>query len=249
MDAKEARIYVAIIITIIVLGIIIVFFAVSMIRQQRLNMKLQRANILAEISAMEKERGRIAADLHDDLGPILSVIKFQVDHVNVTDQEEKEQLAKASAHLDGLIDRLREVANNLMPNTLHRKGLITAIIEFIRKAEEGSSLRIEFTYKEDLHLTEELSINIFRILQEVVHNCLKHAKASSLKISFEKTNGKLKIFCRDDGHGFDYVNMARVSNGIGLRSLKSRTEIIGGTMIAESKLGKGTAFLFEIPIK
>jgi signal transduction histidine kinase len=198
---------------------------------------------------MEKERARIAADLHDDLGPVLSVIKFQVDHVQSVDEDEKELLAKTSEQLDGLIDRMREVANNLMPSALRRKGLIVAIEEFIRKAEASGNLRIDFTCHENLVLAEEKSINIYRAIQELVHNCLKHANATSMKISFEQKNGLLKILCIDNGVGFDYVKMSKESNGIGLSSLKNRTEIMGGSMVVESKRGKGTAFLFEIPVK
>src|ERR1051325_216225 len=129
MDSQEARIYTVILIISVTLGFIIAYFIVSIIRQQRRNMRLQKANILAEIAAMEKERMRIAADLHDDLGPILSVIQFQVDNVEGVQGEEKQQLIEASRHVDSLIGRVREIANNLMPSALHRKGLMTAIEE------------------------------------------------------------------------------------------------------------------------
>jgi two-component system, NarL family, sensor kinase len=248
MDARETKIYIAVICTVIVLGIIILFFFISIIRQQRRNMKLQQANILAEISAMERERARIALDLHDDLGPVLSVIKFKVDSVEPTDPEEREILVKASEQLDSLIDRMREVANNLMPRALHRKGLVAAVKEFISKAEGSGNLRIEFTGDEELLITEEKSINIYRAIQEVIHNCMKHAKATKLTIRFEQSGGILTILCRDNGAGFDYGKLSKESSGIGLRSLKNRTEIINGNLVVESKPGKGTAFLFEIPI-
>jgi signal transduction histidine kinase len=249
MDSQEARIYTVVLIISVTLGVIIAYFIISIIRQQRRNLELQKASILAELSAMEKERARIAADLHDDLGPVLSVIKFQVDNVEDVKGEEKEQLAEASQHLDGLISRMREIANNLMPSALHRKGLITAIDEFISKASEAGKLQIHFRYPENLHLPEEISINIYRAIQEVVHNCMKHAKASELQIIMGEKNGALTILCRDNGKGFDYLRLSKESSGIGLKSLKNRTEMIGGTLQVESKEGKGSAFLFEIPIK
>src|SRR5438477_5729337 len=112
--------------------------------QQRRNLELQKANALAEISAMEKERARIAADLHDALGPVLSVIKFRVDHVELLDKEEKAELAKASKQLDELIGHMREVANNLMPSALQRKGLIAAVEEFIQNVGKTNGLEIHF---------------------------------------------------------------------------------------------------------
>jgi two-component system NarL family sensor kinase len=248
MDTQEARIYITIIITCLLLGTIIIYFTISVIRQQRRNLELQKANALAEISAMEKERARIATDLHDDLGPVLSVVKFRVDHATSSDEDEKEELVKASEQLDELIARMREVANNLMPSALHRKGLISAVEEFTRNVSDSSGLGITFTTGEELNVTEEKSINIYRVIQEVVHNCMKHAKASRLEIIFEEKNGFLKILCRDNGIGFDYSGTAGQGTGIGLRSIKNRTEIMGGNMTVESKPGKGTAFLFEIPI-
>lgn len=249
MDTQETRIYVAIIITVVVLGIIIGYFALSVIRQQRRNLELQKANALAEISAMERERARIAADLHDDLGPVLSVVKFRVDHVELVDKEEKEELAKASEQLDELITRMREVANNLMPSALHRKGLICAVEEFISNASDSSGLSIHFSGVGQLSISEDKSINVYRVIQEVVHNCLKHSGGTRLGISIEEHNGYIRILCRDNGKGFDYARLSKESEGIGLRSIRNRTEIMGGSLVVESKPGRGTAFLFEIPIK
>ncbi len=249
MDTQEARIYIAIIISVIVLGIIISYFAVSVIRQQKRNLALQKENALAEISAMEKERARIAADLHDDLGPVLSVIKFRVDHVEPVDEEEKKELVKASEQLDELIGRMREVANNLMPSALQRKGLTAAIEEFVGNVERTSGLQIKFDDLSKSKINEEKSIHIYRIVQETVHNCMKHSKATRMNISFEEKNGLLKIVCQDNGAGFDIARVLKESSGIGMRSLKNRSEMMGGSMVAESKQGKGSAFLFEIPVK
>jgi signal transduction histidine kinase len=249
MDAREARIYIAVIITVVVLGIIIFYFAISIIRQHRRNSELQKANILAEISAMEKERARIAADLHDDLGPILAVIKFQVDNIDNVSGEEKMQLQKTSAQLDNLIERLREISYNLMPSALQRKGLVIAFDEFIARISPITDpLKISFDWEEKPAIDEEKSIHIFRMLQEIVHNCIRHAEATTLKISFDQNNGKLAILCRDNGKGFDMQQVLKESRSIGLRSLKNRAELIGGFMKLESKKGKGTAFFFEIPL-
>ena len=240
MDSQEARIYLAIIITVIVLGIIISYFAISIIRQQRRNIKLQKANILAEISAMERERSRIANDLHDDLGPILSVIKFQVDHIEGSDEDEKKYLANASEHLDGLIGRMRVIANNLMPSALLRKGLIAALREFVGKISDSKpAVLIELTSIDELQLSEEKSINIYRVIQEIVHNCLKHSQADRLEIKISRTNEKLVIVCKDNGKGFDHAKQMRESGGLGLQSIKNRTEITGGILTVESKVDKG----------
>ncbi len=249
MDTKEAGIYIAIIITVIVLVVIISFFAISIIRQQKRNLALQKANILAEISAMEKERSRIAADLHDELGPVLSVIKFQVDFAIQSEQIERKELGKASEQLDEIIERMREIANNLMPSALHRKGLVVALEEHISKVGSTIRLKIQLEYPDHLELAEHKAIHVYRTIQEVIHNCVKHAKADKMDIRLERKNGYLTILCRDNGIGFDYPKLSKESKGIGLSSLKNRTEIMGGSLVVESKPGKGSAFLFEIPIK
>jgi two-component system NarL family sensor kinase len=249
MDTQEARIYTAVIIAVVVVGIIIIFFAASVIRQQRKNIELQKANALAEICAMEKERARIAADLHDELGPVLSVIKFRVDHVDLASEEKQKELRKASSQLDELIDRLREVSNNLMPVALQRKGLTSALEEFINNINRSHRVHIDFLDNSMGHLSEEKTIHVYRIVQEIIHNCLKHASASRASIRFKERNGYLRILYMDNGKGFDVEKVSAGSNGVGLRSIRNRTDMMGGRIEIESEPGKGTLFNLEIPVK
>lgn len=246
MDAEEARIYVAIIITVFLLAVIIFYFALTVVRQQRRNLELQKANAFAEITAMEKERARIATDLHDDFGPVLSVIKFRVDNAKPSNPEEQAELATASQQLDGMVRRIREVANNLMPSALIRKGLTGAVKEFTDNVTSGTPLQITFQSDPSLIVDEDKSINVYRIIQELVHNTLKHASATRQEIIFERYKEGLRIICRDNGKGFEFK--PQQSSGIGLRSIQNRTEIMGGTLTVDSKVDKGSAFLFEIPL-
>lgn len=233
----------------VIIGAIIIAFTISVIWQQRRVLKLQKQTMLAEISAMEKERARIAADLHDDLGPILSVVKFQVDNVETSGEEDKQQLAQASSYIDDMVVRLREISNDLMPNSLVRKGLIAGIEEFKRRVENKNTLKIEFEHPPLVYLSEQQNLHVFRIIQELVHNSIKHAKATLLKISLTIEKNELRLLYRDNGAGFDYEKIKNNSTGIGLRSLKNRVELIGGNLVVESVLSKGSAFLFTIPVK
>ncbi len=248
MDTQEARIFAAIIISVIVIGGIFFYFALSIIRQQRRNLELQNAITLVELSTMEKERARIANDLHDELSPVLSVVKFQVEHVEVLDPEDREQLKKASGYLDNMIQLVREISNNLMPSTLIRKGLVPALEEFINRVTESGRLKIKFTYPVTLMLSEQMSINIYRSIQELIHNALRHAGAEYMEITIEVKKGLLTILCKDNGKGFDYPMLSKETEGLGLNSLKNRATLMGGTMLVESKMNKGSAFLFEIPL-
>ncbi|HEX8333915.1 MAG TPA: ATP-binding protein [Segetibacter sp.] len=199
-----------------------------------------------EISTMEKERTRIANDLHDDLGPTLSVIKFQID--NARDRSDQIQLQDASLAVDNLIQRMREISNNLMPSSLLRKGLFVSIQEFIRSLETTTNLKFQFSNNCNTIISHDVSINLYRIIKEVLHNGVKHSQATEIHIACSLVKNMLSIHYFDNGIGFEYEKTVSSSTGFGLRTLKSRIEIIGGNMTAESKPGKGTAFLFKIPL-
>jgi signal transduction histidine kinase len=248
-DSQQADILIAIVSTAVLLGIIIGYFILSILRQQKRNLDLQRKNILTEINTLEKERTRVAADLHDELGPTLSFIKYQVDSVEVTDAEERELLQKASRYLDEVIGKVREIAHDMMPTALIRKGLTTAIHEFVSGLNESTSLHIEFSYDLPSHIEQDKSINIYRVVQELIQNTLRHAEAKNMIIQMKQENGWIKVICEDNGKGFDYDRIIKEEAGLGLRNLKSRLEIMGGTMQAASKIGQGTQYKFEIPIK
>lgn len=247
MDTQETTIFTAILISSFFLSIIIVYFVISIIRQQRRNLELSRQNILSEIAAMEKERGRLAADLHDDLGPLLSVIKFQIDTVEVKAIKDEQQLQSASHQLDHLMDRLRDISYNLLPTVLLRQGLPTSIDEFLGRLEGATGLKTEFICEGFTQLTEEESINIFRVVQEVLHNVVKHAGASKVSVRLQQDKQQVSLLIKDNGRGFNYEEASRSSSGIGLRSIKSRIDVLKGSIRVESQENVGTAYLFVIP--
>lgn len=248
MDSQETTIYTAILISSVVIGVVFTYFVISIIRQQRRNLELSRRNILAEIAAMEKERSRIANDLHDDLGPLLSVIKFQVDTVKGASLDDNALLMEASSSLDGLIARMREISSNLTPATLARKGLAASLDKFFADLQGSGKIRVHFTHDVLPPIAEDRSINIYRMVQEVVNNTLKHAGASEIRLGMEVKENYLRMLCSDNGRGFDYEERLQEGGGLGLRSLKSRTDVMNAKMRVESEPGKGTAYLFEIPI-
>jgi len=92
------------------------------------------------------------------------------------------------------------------------------------------------------------SIHLYRIIQEIIHNTIKHAGASELKIEIRQTGSLLVLLTYDDGNGFDYSLQSRKNEGLGLRNLFSRTEMLGGSLAVESSPGKGTGFIIEIPL-
>lgn len=236
-----------ILISALILTTIIFYFTIAVVRQQRKIMKWQQARIAAEIITLENERKRIAADLHDELGPVLSAVKLQVNHLEPADETEKIVLEKSCSQIDEVIKRFREISYDLLPNILVRKGLVKATEEFISRMSDAYELQIYFK-SDEIELPADKEINIYRIFQEIIHNTIKHARAAVLTITIERMGGKLYIQTKDDGIGFNYQEMMTNAGGLGLLNLQSRVEVLKGQLKVNTQAGKGTSFLIEIPV-
>ncbi|HEY0058262.1 MAG TPA: ATP-binding protein [Flavisolibacter sp.] len=248
MDSQQTRIYTTVIITAIILGFIILFFIISIIRQQRKTLKIQKQSVQSQMNALEKDRARIASDLHDELGPMLSAVKMKINSFELTDEDDKVEIEKTNEHIDGMLQRMRQISFNLMPNTLLRKGLVTALQEFVDYTTKSNTLEISLHVRNSIVLGEEKTINVYRVVQEIIHNTLKHAKATRLVVQLEVKGPMLVLQTADNGVGFDRHKNSADYNGIGLKNLVSRTDMMQGKMFLETARGKGTAYTFEIPI-
>ena len=231
------------------LAAIVVFFMVSIIRYHRKYVKLQKDRIHAEITIQENERKRIATDLHDSLGPLLSSVKLQINSLDNTGEKDQQIISKAGRHLDEIIANLREISHNLLPNTLQRKGLSEAIREFSGNNSKRNGTKIDFYQLQQVEIAPEKEIHVFRMMQEIIHNTLKHAHAKNLQIGLGKENNEIIILSKDDGVGFDPEKMRKGSAGLGLKSIESRIEILNGTYILKSSPGAGTSYFIKIPYK
>jgi two-component system, NarL family, sensor kinase len=231
----------------IIIGIVIIFFIYSIVKQQRKVLKWQQARIAAEINTLEAERKRIAGDLHDELGPMLSAIKLQINHLEPEDEAENAVLEKSSKQIDGIIQRFREISYDLLPNTLVRKGFIKATHEYISKLKILHPIQIEFTTI-DFTLKPEQEVNLYRVVQEIMQNTIKHAKANALLINIIAKDKSIFLQTKDDGIGFNYSEKSLEAKGVGLLSLQSRAQLLGGQLVVHTQPGSGTTFEIEIPI-
>jgi signal transduction histidine kinase len=247
MHTPEEKFYTAVAIAASVLGIIIAYFVITMIRHQRRNVHLYKTKIRAEISTLEKERKRIASDLHDELGPLLSAVRIQVNHLEQQTEEDKRIVLFANKHIDDILTKTREISYNLLPNTLVRKGLVKALEEYVNKLRDVHELDIIFS-GDEVSLEKEREINIYRIIQEIIHNTVKHAGASQLDIRLRKQGDTLLLMTADNGKGFNYDAQVEKNNGLGLINLQSRTEVLNAKFSYESDPGIGTKYIFEIPL-
>lgn len=250
MDPKEIQIFKAIIIAVVVIGVILSYYIMSVVKQQKRVLTFQNQNANAVITALEKDRSRIAADLHDDIAPMLSAIRMKINSFELTEDDDSMQLEKVNGTIDDLSRRVREISFGLMPYSLKVKGLNTAIREFIYYINRNEKISIQLTLPENpIRLSEQFSVSIYRIIQELVHNTLKHSGATALALELRKEKENLILLVRDNGRGFNYDLQLKTGTGLGLKSLQNRTSLLGGELIMESKINEGSFCTIIIPLK
>jgi signal transduction histidine kinase/lipopolysaccharide biosynthesis regulator YciM len=215
-------------------------------------LKQQELRSKAIIEAEEKERMRIARDLHDGVGQTLSAAKLNLsgleNKLQLTDIETQAILKNAIDLVDDSVKEVRAVSHAMMPNALLKSGLVAAVREFINKLSTIEQLKIDL---EITGLNERLEQStetvLFRVLQEIVSNIIKHAKANHITIQIIKFESELTIMIEDNGVGFDTKKINDFS-GIGLKNILSRIEFLNGTVNFDSNIGKGTTVVIEVPV-
>lgn len=244
----ETSIYTAVLITGVVLGALLIYFGITIFRNQRKHFKLLSEHFLEEMERLEKERIRIATDLHDELGPILSVTQIHIDKITPSNDKDATHLKRASENILVLTKRFGGIARNLTPRVLLRKGLNTALHDFFEQYQDITSIKLEYRYNVKTDIATAIGLHIYRMIQEMVHNAVKHSQASRIEVLLHEKGKKIYIQCKDDGIGMNSELIDNKKEGLGLNSLKSRAEMLGGKMIFNTSLKKGTEYFFEIPI-
>ncbi len=249
MDTTEEAFYSAFVIVLSIVGAVLLFFLISIIRQQKRFRLLAKAKINAEITTLENERKRIASDLHDEIGPLLSAVKLQINHLETDDSDQLKLVQKSNLYIDDVIKKMREISNDLLPSILVRRGLAVAAEDFLKRLSTGTDTLIEMDIKLAERLPIETEVNLYRIIQEVTHNTLKHAKAKKFRVELSREGDLVRLATADNGVGFsDDVKMKK-ETGLGLLNLQSRAEVMGGEFFRESAPGQGTKYIFEIPVQ
>lgn len=238
--------------------------AISSIFFYRKKQVQQRATLDAEIAsqreirakaiieAEEKERRRIAQDLHDGIGQILSAAKLNLSslesQINLTNQSQKDALKNTLNLIDDSVKEVRAVSHNMMPNTLIKLGLASAVREFITKIGSLPHLKIDLEIVGlDQRLEENTETSLYRAIQEVVSNIIKHANANKISIQLIRHEKDLSVVIEDNGTGFD-TSKVNEFEGIGLKNIISRVEFIRGKVHFDSTPGKGTTVLIDVPL-
>ncbi len=211
----------------------------------------QMKDINSMVSAQEQERMRIARDLHDGLGGMLSSITLLTGTMKAKSDKavSSEDMDLIEQYLQSIHSEIRSVSHNLMPASLIKFGLAQALEDFMNGIEKNTaiSVSLEIDIKEN-HLDDFRSVMIYRILQESVNNILKHANASEIMIQILSDDIHMYLTIEDNGIGFDTHDEGK-SKGIGMRNLRSRAHLLNGEIEIISEPGKGTAINLQIPIQ
>jgi len=199
------------------------------------------------IEGQEIERERIAKDLHDSLGGLISTIKLKFDQVinkneNIFPQNEYK---KAYALLDDAVNEVRTISRNLQPSALSEFGLVRAIKDLINRFEGDNAPEIDFQhYGIPEKLNKIVALSVYRIIQELLNNSIKHAQASDILIQINTIEDELVIQYEDDGVGFD-INDSN-GHGMGLGNIKSRVQYLSGQIHIDSSKGKGVSVMISV---
>ncbi|MFL5789855.1 MAG: ATP-binding protein [Flavisolibacter sp.] len=213
-----------------------------------LQKKTENLIIRAIIDTQEKERQRLAQDLHDSLGQQLSAIKFFISAIerSVIEENQRSILRRSTDALTEVITDMRNICFNLMPKTLEEFGLLKAVKEICNKARYHKNIKFHIQELNSIpELPKDLEIDIYRVIQEFINNAIKHGNATVISLKFGCNKKHIKIVLQDNGEGFDN---SKIAKGMGLKNVRSRVKSHNGEIEITSEIGRGTKYVLEIPI-
>lgn len=226
----------------------------NLIQQEKIKRLKQEQKLIAldyMLMGEENERKRIAKDLHDSLGAQLFSVKLQLKKLNqeLASSNHTNQFKKTEVMIDKAAQDVRRISHDMMPDALVNLGLVAAVEDLANNLNEGGQLQANtyaFEVDESL-LTDPQKMGLYRIIQELIQNVIKHAQASHMVIQLTQDDHELKLDVEDDGLGFETTQIDSVE-GIGLKNIRSRVQYLNGQLQISSKEGGPTIFTIAIPI-
>lgn len=249
----EALVYGVIFLVLVTTGLILFFhYSRKKILRKELEKKAvelayQQRILQAAITTQEEERTRIAQDLHDAISARLNVISLTV-HTLLDDPDIHQKQKTALQHIlevaTGTLDSSRKIAHDLMPPVLDKFGLKAALQELFEDFTKSTSVQIHYEIEKWPYLSKTNELHIFRIVQELINNSVRHGKANRLVIRTKEASGGFSIHYHDNGAGFKIDDK---KTGIGLQNIKSRVGILKGKLHMESSPETGSTFIIHLP--
>lgn len=204
----------------------------------------------AMINAEERERSRIAKDLHDGASPVLAAVKLYVESLlSINDETKKIELTTKIEHtINEAIQSITEISNKLSPHILQNFGLSVAIQSFIDNISEITNLHFDFTSNVDQKLDENIEINLYRVTAELINNTIKYAKAKNILIDINIKDEEINFLFEHNGKGFNLEKKRKESKGMGLHNLFNRINSLNGKIDFNTSISNGVKVEISIPL-
>ncbi len=212
---------------------------------EALEKKQQTLILHASISAVEKQKRELAANLHDDAGPLLASVKLFLppDISALNAKQQVETVENAKEVIDDVLHIIRNISHSLLPPALERFGLESALKDHLKKMELGGQIKTLCEFANyDTRLDEEREVHTFRVIQEIIKNILTHSKSTFLYIKQNIVNDNLLVKIQHDGQGLtqnDFNTLTKTSKGLGLRNIEGRIKLLQGSITFEHNLKEG----------
>lgn len=221
-------------------------------RIKELMQEQELKSIDAMLKGQDDERRRIARDLHDRLGSILSTVKLHFstmeDEIRKLQEKQNNSYELATKMLDEAVDEVRKISHDLHSGSISKFGLKRAVQELIEALSTKNGLAIHFMDNQiDANVFAPFEVELYRIIQELLSNTLKHAKASEVHIQLTQSEGFVSFSYEDNGVGMDRINL-KDKEGLGLLSIENRVQKMNGRSTLDSTPGHGFTFIIEIPL-
>lgn len=249
MQSIDKQLVIGVIVTLIVILSLLVFIVATILLYQRKIREKQQSLFQSVIDAEEKERNRIAKDLHDSLGASMSAIKLYFESL-MPNIDDKEKSILVYNMLDDACNEVRSISHQMMPQVLLKEGLFVATRQFCAPFMNLPHLNFELNIlgSEIRPSKPSTELMIYRVLQELINNSIKHSKATEIIVQLIQAKNELILSVEDNGIGrSDIINES--SDGLGMSNLRSRVQYLKGQLVFENaEVGQGLTALIRIPI-
>jgi signal transduction histidine kinase len=207
-----------------------------------LTSQYERTILQSQLEIQEQTFRNISQEIHDNIGQVLSLAKLNLNTIPHDAQNgTSEKIALAEELLGKAIGDLRDLSKSLHPEKIVDIGLTNAIRHELQLVQKTAKLSTEMLSEEEIKLSNEKSIIIFRMIQEILHNIIKHARAKNVTLAIKTKEDKTIIEVKDNGRGFDLANLKGTETGIGLKSIQQRCALINASCDIQTMPGMGTS--------
>jgi two-component system, NarL family, sensor kinase len=233
----------------------VVFYQKRMIKEQMkrqvLEFEYQQKMLQAELESQESERRRLAADLHDSIGGMLSTIRVGISTM-ARALPDPQSVDQTKQMLDDTITSVRRISRDLMPSTLEKFGLTHALKELCERFQAASKISIDFIQEgENLSLDKTRELMIFRIVQELLNNAIKHSQAQQITVKIN-AGARLTVVVEDNGVGYDpdvfRKDAQKSGRGLGLFNIENRARLLGAKLEFVKDVSPGSRTVITLPL-